>query len=84
MSYPLLLFLITIFSALIMFKVKKYKSAIMQISLGLFFSVIIYYTNNFFYVLGSTEKVSLMISIFTPLIVLSIINVLLIYKINEK
>ena len=84
MSYPLLLFLITIFSALIMFKVKKYKNAIMQISLGLFFSVIIYYTNNFFYVLGSTEKVSLMISIFTPLIVLSIINVLLIYKINEK
>ena len=47
-SYPFLLFLITIFSSLIMFRVKRYQSSTAKIALGLFFSVIIYYVNNFF------------------------------------
>ena len=83
-SYPLFLFLITIFSSLIMFRVKRYESSTAKIALGLFFSVIIYYVNNFFYVLGSTEKMSLYISISIPLIGLSIINSLMLTNINEK
>ena len=83
-SYPLFLFLITIFSSLIMFKVKRYESSTAKIALGLFFSVIIYYVNNFFYVLGSTEKMSLYISISIPLIGLTIINSLMLANINEK
>ena len=47
-SYPLYLLLMTIFSALIMFKVKRLDSTTIKISLGLFFSVVIYYINNFF------------------------------------
>jgi len=83
-SYPIFLFLITIFSSLIMFRVKRYESSTAKIALGLFFSVIIYYVNNFFYVLGSTEKMSLYISISIPLIGLSIINSLMLTNINEK
>ena len=67
-----------------MFRVKRYDSSTAKIALGLFFSVIIYYVNNFFYVLGSTEKMSLVLSISIPLIGLSIINSLMLIGINEK
>ena len=40
-----------------MFKLKRLDNTTVKISLGLFFSVIIYYINNFFYVMGSTEKI---------------------------
>ena len=58
----------TIFSSLIMLNIKQFKSNTFKISIGLFFSVIIYYLNNFFYVLGSTEKKILILSIFLPLL----------------
>lgn len=83
-SYPLFLFLIAIFSSLIMFRVKKYDNSTFKIILGLFFSVIIYYTNNFFYVLASTEKLPLLISIFVPIFGLTFINGLMFNNINEK
>ena len=67
-----------------MFRVKRYDSSTAKIALGLFFSVIIYYVNNFFYVLGSTEKMSLLLSISIPLIGLSVINSLMLTNINEK
>ena len=83
-SYPFYLFLMAFFSSLIMFRVKRLHNTTFKISLGLFFSVIIYYINNFFTVLGSTERLSLMFAIFIPLILLSIINILMLNKINEK
>ncbi len=83
-SNPLYLLLIAIFSSLIMFNIKQIKSSTFKISVGLFFSVIIYYLNNFSYVLGGTEKISLVLSIFTPLIVLSTINSFMVLRINEK
>ncbi len=83
-SNPIYLLLIAIFSSLIMFNIKQIKSSAFKISIGLFFSVIIYYFNNFSYVLGGTEKISLLLSIFAPIIILCTINGLMIYKINEK
>ena len=84
LTYPIYLLLIVIFSALIMLKVKKIKGNTFKITIGLFASVIIYYLNNFFYVLGTTEKVNLLISILCPLIILSLTNLIMINKINEK
>ncbi len=84
LSYPLYLFLVAFFSSLMMFRVKRLHNSTFKISLGLFFSVIIYYINNFFMVLGSTERVSLLLAIFIPLIILTIINSLLLNRINEK
>ena len=83
-SSPLYLVLIAIFSSLIMLRIKKFKSTTFKISVGLFFSVIIYYLNNFSYVLGGAERVSLLISIFIPLMILLTINTFMIYKINDK
>ncbi len=83
-SNPIYLLLITIFSALIMLNIKQVKSSTFKISIGLFFSVIIYYLHNFSYILGSTERISLLLSIFLPLVILGTINALLLYKVNVK
>ena len=82
--YPLFLLLITLFSASIMLTTKNIKSTTVKILIGLFFSVIIYYLNNFSYVLGSTEKISLLLSIISPMLILATINCLMLYGANEK
>ena len=83
-TFPLYLLLITIFSALIMFRIKRLDSTTFKISLGLFLSVVIYYINNFFLVMGSTERISLIVAVFTPLLMLSLVNTFMVNKINEK
>ena len=74
----------TIFSSIIMFNTKRFKNNTFKIVIGLFFSVIIYYISNFFNVMGATEKIPLLIAIFSPLVILSIINFLMLVNINEK
>ena len=83
-AFPLYLVLITILSAFIMFKIKRLDTTTFKISLGLFISVIIYYINNFFLVMGNTERIPLIFAIFTPLVILGLFNTFMIYKINEK
>ena len=73
----------TIFSN-IMVGTKEIKSSIIKISIGLFFSVVIYYLFNFFNVLGKTEKINLFISVLLPIIFLVALNSLMIRKFNEK
>ena len=82
--FPIYLALMTVFSSIIMLNTKKFRSSILKISIGLFFSVIIYYFNNFFNVLGQTEKINLIISVMTPLILLGLGNLLMIGNVNEK
>ena len=84
LTYPIYLVLITILSALIMFNIKRLDTTTLKISLGLFISVLIYYINNFFFVMGSTERIPLMLAICTPLLILGLFNSFMIYKINEK
>ena len=83
-SYPIYLVLMTIFSSLIMLNIKHINSTTYKISLGLFFSVIIYYLNNFAQVLGSTEKIPLYLSVSIPLFIILVINSLMVLKVNEK
>lgn len=84
LTLPIFLVLMCLFSSILMLTTKHLSNTTLQITLGLFFSVIIYYLNNFFNVLGSTEKISVELSVFTPLIILSFINFLMLNKINEK
>ena len=67
-----------------MFRIKRLHNTTFKISLGLFFSVIIYYINNFFMVMGNTERMSIIFAILTPLILLTIANSLMLNKINDK
>ncbi len=83
-SFPIYLTLMTIFSSIIMVSTKEIKSSIIKISIGLFFSVVIYYLFNFFNVLGKTEKINLFISVLLPIIFLVALNSLMIRKFNEK
>ena len=83
-SYPIYLTLITVFSAIIMFNISYQKNTFFKITLGILSSVIIYYINNFFHVLGTNEKIPLILSIFLPLVILSIINFTSIIRLNEK
>jgi len=83
-TYPLLLVIMTILSSIIMLNTKKSSSKVLKIIIGLFFSVAIYYINNFFNVMGSTEKLPLMISVWTPITFLGLINFIMLVNINEK
>jgi len=83
-TYPLFLVIMTILSSIIMLNTKKTINKVLKIVIGLFFSVVIYYINNFFSVMGSTEKLPLMVSIWTPIILLSLINLIMLVNINEK
>ncbi|MDC2990683.1 LptF/LptG family permease [Candidatus Pelagibacter sp.] len=83
-SFPLYLVLMTVLSSIIMLSTKKLKSSILKISIGLFFSVVIYYLFNFFNVLGKTEKINIFSSVLIPIILLTIINSIIIRKFDEK
>ncbi len=83
-TFPLYLVLMTIFSSIIMLNTKQFKSSTIKISIGLFFSVIIYYFFNFFKVLGETEKINLINSIIVPLALLALINSIMMRKFNDK
>ena len=83
-SYPIFLLLMTILSSIIMFNTKNFKSNTIKISIGLLLSVIIYYINNFFFVMGKSEHISILISIWIPLFFLITLNILISYNINEK
>ena len=83
-TYPLFLVIMTILSSIIMLNTKKTSSKVLKIIIGLFLSVVIYYINNFFNVMGSTEKLPLVVSIWTPIIFLSLLNLIMLVNINEK
>ena len=83
-TYPVFLVIMTILSSIIMLNTKKSSSKVLKIIIGLFFSVVIYYINNFFNVMGSTEKLPLLVSIWTPIVFLSLINLIMLVNINEK
>tara|TARA_Y100000816_G_C26107746_1_gene589312 strand:- start:4496 stop:5569 length:1074 start_codon:yes stop_codon:yes gene_type:complete len=84
LSYPIYLTLMTILATIIMFSTKNFKNTTVKLAIGLFLSVIIYYINNFFNVMGSTEKISIITSVWTPLVFFSMINLLMIRNINAK
>ncbi len=83
-TYPIYLMLMTVLSSIIMFNFKSFKGNTFKIVIGLFFSVIIYYISNFFNVMGTTEKIPLQIAIWSPLIIMTLINISMLTKINEK
>ena len=83
-AFPFYFILMFIFSAIIMMNTKTFKNKSIKIIIGLFLSVIIYHINNFFYVLGTSEKISVLSSIIIPLTILTIINYLFLRNINDK
>jgi len=82
--YPLYLILMVLLGTIIMMNSKNLKNNVIRYSIGLFFSVLIYYTNNLFLVLGQTEKINLLMSISIPMTILLTFNLLMLKNINDK
>ncbi len=82
--FPFYFILMFTFAAIIMMNTKTFKSKSLKIIMGLFFSVIIYYVNNFFYILGTSEKINVISSVVIPLAILTIINTFFMRNINAK
>lgn len=83
-SFPFYLVMMTILSGIIMLMTTNMKSFTLKIGIGFMLAVIIYYFNNFFNVLGTTQKISYISSVWIPLIVLGLINSYILVDINEK
>ena len=83
-TYPINFILMFVFSAIIMMNTKTLKNKSLKVSMGLFLSVIIYYINNFFYILGTSEKINVISSVLIPLLILAIVNIFLMRDLNAK
>ena len=76
--------LMTVLSSVIMINIRKKTSIYFNIILGIFISVLIYYLNFLFVSLGNTGKIPPEISVFLPIIFISIITTIGLVRINEK
>ena len=76
--------LMTILSSIIMINIKRNKSIIFNIILGIFTSVLIYYFNYIFLSFGNTGKIPPNVSVFLPSFFLTIISLIGLVRINEK
>ena len=83
-SYPIYLMIMTILSATIMMNIKYDKSKVFHLIFGILLSVIIYYIHYFLGVLGKSERIPVVASIWMPMILLTIISSIGLIRINEK
>ena len=83
-SYPIYLMIMTIIGSILMLHIKNFDSKIFNIVGGILFSVIVYYINYFFGVLGDNGKLPIILSIWLPLLILIIICSIGLVTINEK
>ncbi len=82
--FPIFVAVMSIIGSILMLNVNYKKSKFFNLSLGILFSVIVYYINYFFNLLGLTEKTSLVLSVSMPLIVLILLCLIMIVRVNEK
>ena len=83
-SYPIYLMIMTIIGSILMLHIKNFDSKIFNIVGGILFSVIVYYINYFFGVMGDNGKLPIILSIWLPLLILIIICSIGLVTINEK
>ena len=83
-SMPLFYGVLTILSAIIMFNVKARSSLLFHIILGILMSVLIYYMNFVFNSLGNNGKIPIFLSIFFPILFISLVSIIGLVRINEK
>ena len=83
-AYPFLITIITVLSAILMLNLDFRKPKLFFIVIGILLSVIIYYINFFFGTLGKNEKIPLLVSIWIPILTLTIISFIGMIRINEK
>ena len=83
-SLPIYFSIMVVIAAIIMLNIKRDKPYIFHVLLGILLSVIIYYINNIFNIFGLTDRIPIYLSVFFPIIFLSIVSTIGLVRINEK
>tara|TARA_B100001540_G_scaffold304105_1_gene313456 strand:+ start:1109 stop:2191 length:1083 start_codon:yes stop_codon:yes gene_type:complete len=83
-SFPVLISIMATIGSILILSFNYKNSKFFNLSLGILFSVIIYYINYFFNLLGLAERTSIILSICVPLIILILFCFILLVRINEK
>lgn len=84
MTLPFYLFIMTALAAILTLHTMKNAESFKFIIIGLITSVIIYYLKDLSLALGKTDRIPLILSIWTPIIALSFLTFVGILQINEK
>jgi lipopolysaccharide export system permease protein len=83
-SFPIYLMIMSLVGGILMLNIKYNKSKIVNITIGIILSVIIYYLNFFINLLGTNEKLPIIISIWLPHLILFLFCLTFLIRINEN
>ena len=83
-SMPIFYGVLTVLSSIIMFNFTQQKSLLFHVMIGILMSVMIYYLNFIFNSLGNNGRIPINVSIFFPLIIVSLFSIIGLVNINEK
>ncbi len=83
-SLPFLLSVMTIVATIIMMYNKFKKNLLLNLFIGIFFSVSVYYLSHFSSLLGENGKLPLILSIWFPVLILISLSFIGIIRLNEK
>ena len=83
-AYPFLITIIVLMSSILMMNIKIKGPKIFLIVFGILLSVSIYYINFFFGTMGKNEKIPIIISVWSPILIMFIVSLIGLVRINEK
>ena len=84
LSLPFFLFLMTAIAAILTMHTQKKSNNLKFIILGLIISVLVYYFKDLSIALGKTDRIPLILSVWAPVIALSLFTFIGVLQINEK
>ena len=83
-SFPIYLTILTIFASVLMLNVPINKPKIFYLLMGIFVSVLIFYINHFSSLLGENNKLPVIMSVWLPHVIVSILTAIGMVRVNEK
>ena len=83
-SLPLYLVIMILLGSILMFNTNHNKSKVANLVIGVLLSVVIYYVNYFFNLMGINERIPVILSVWFPFIILLLLSGIGLVKINEK
>ena len=84
MTLPFYLFVMTALASILTLHTMKSSENFKFIIIGLVFCVLVYYFKDLSLALGKTDRIPLILSIWTPVITLSFLTMIGVIQINEK
>ena len=83
-SFPIYLTILTVFASVLMLNVNINKPKIFYLLMGIFVSVLIFYINHFSSLLGENNKLPVIMSVWLPHVIVSILTAIGMVRVNEK